>query len=63
MCEEDCSCEEECYCDEDQGAGYTYQDEYGECDVCRGITADDIRHLLYIQKMEAEGKTRPYFDY
>ena len=25
---------EGCYCYEDQGAGYTYSDEHGECDVC-----------------------------
>jgi hypothetical protein len=24
----------DCYCDEDQGAGYTYSDEHGDCDVC-----------------------------
>lgn len=26
-----------CICDEDQGAGYTYQDEYGDCPFCTGI--------------------------
>ncbi len=25
-----------CYCDEDQGAGYTYSDEHGDCDECEG---------------------------
>lgn len=25
---------ENCYCDEDQGAGYTYSDEHGDCDNC-----------------------------
>jgi hypothetical protein len=24
----------ECYCNKDQGAGYSYSDEHGECDVC-----------------------------
>ena len=24
----------ECYCQEDQGAGYTYRDEFGNCEVC-----------------------------
>ena len=28
---------ENCYCNEDQGAGYTYSDEYGDCDYCLGI--------------------------
>ena len=28
---------EGCYCDEDQGAGYTYSDEHGDCDVCLAI--------------------------
>lgn len=26
-----------CYCREDQGSGYTYSDEYGECDFCKGL--------------------------
>lgn len=26
----------ECYCNEDQGAGYTFEDEHGPCDVCLG---------------------------
>lgn len=25
-----------CYCNEDQGAGYTYSDEYGDCPFCSG---------------------------
>lgn len=25
-----------CVCNEDQGAGYTYADEYGECPLCSG---------------------------
>jgi hypothetical protein len=25
-----------CYCNEDQGAGYTYQDEHGDCVFCEG---------------------------
>jgi len=25
-----------CYCTEDQGSGYTFHDEYGECDFCLG---------------------------
>ena len=25
-----------CYCHEDQGSGYTYQDEYGDCAFCLG---------------------------
>ena len=25
-----------CYCNEDQGAGYTYNDEYGDCAFCEG---------------------------
>jgi len=25
-----------CYCHEDQGSGYTYQDEYGDCAYCTG---------------------------
>jgi hypothetical protein len=28
---------DKCYCHEDQGAGYTYQDEYGDCDFCLGL--------------------------
>jgi len=24
----------ECYCGEDQGAGYTFEDEYGPCKHC-----------------------------
>jgi len=27
---------DECYCDEDQGSGYSYMDEYGECAFCSG---------------------------
>ncbi len=29
----------DCYCDKDQGAGYTYSYEHGECDICinRGL--------------------------
>ena len=27
-------CDDKCYCDEDQGAGYTYQDEHGDCEYC-----------------------------
>ena len=23
-----------CYCNEDQGSGYTYSDEYGDCNFC-----------------------------
>ena len=25
-----------CYCHEEQGGGYTYNDEYGDCAFCRG---------------------------
>lgn len=24
----------ECYCSQDQGCGYTFMDEYGDCDCC-----------------------------
>lgn len=27
----------DCYCEEDQGNGYTFSDEYGECDFCLGF--------------------------
>jgi hypothetical protein len=30
---------EKCICNEDQGAGYTYQDEYGDCNYCLGEPA------------------------
>jgi len=26
---------DDCYCDEDEGAGYSYSDEYGDCDECK----------------------------
>lgn len=29
----------ECICNEDQGAGYTYRDEYGDCNFCEGEPA------------------------
>ena len=32
---------DECYCDEDQGAGYTYSDEHGDCEVCRQELVDN----------------------
>lgn len=41
-------CLGECYCDEDQGAGYTYDDEFGSCHHCFGdcdcmwLSADDV---------------------
>jgi hypothetical protein len=38
FCEEetDFIFEKECYCHVDfDGCGYTYQDEHGDCDVCR----------------------------
>lgn len=25
---------DQCYCSEDQGSGYTYSDEYGDCAFC-----------------------------
>lgn len=30
------SCQGKCYCNDDQGAGYTYSDEYGDCQHCEG---------------------------
>ena len=27
--------ENECYCLEDEGGGYCYSDEYGDCDICK----------------------------
>ena len=39
-----------CICDEDQGAGYTYEDEYGDCNFCLGkparcVECNSIRDL------------------
>jgi len=41
-----------CYCHEDQGSGYTYGDEYGDCAFCAGeftegqvICADEHNEL------------------
>jgi len=32
-----------CYCGEDQGAGYTYEDEHGPCEVCRLEIVDNCK--------------------
>ena len=48
----------ECRCHEDQGAGYTYQDEYGDCEVhsythpaiCSGCNGCfELEHLLRLK--------------
>ena len=31
---------DDCYCDEDQGAGYTYNDEHGDCDNCEEVLSE-----------------------
>lgn len=30
----------DCCCDEDQGAGYTYSDEHGDCDNCCKVLSE-----------------------
>lgn len=32
-----------CYCDEDQGAGYTFHDEHGYCNVCENIVREMMK--------------------
>jgi hypothetical protein len=42
-----------CYCLEDQGAGYTYDDEHGNCDVCnddKPVCTVCIRALVKVIK-------------
>ena len=41
LCEENTEHEvlDHCICNEDQGAGYTYQDEFGQCYFCTGEPA------------------------
>ena len=34
-----------CFCDEDQGAGYTFSDEHGDCDVCRGYSCGHCKEM------------------
>lgn len=41
-----CSERDQCYCDEDQGAGYTYQDEHGECMFCDAAHYSLRHHAL-----------------
>lgn len=31
-----------CYCNEDQGAGYTFQDEHGDCSYCKEEKIEDF---------------------
>ena len=35
-----------CYCDEDQGAGYTFSDEHGDCDYCIAQRVDSSTEAL-----------------
>ena len=30
----------DCYCEEDQGGGYTYSDEHGDCDNCEEVLGE-----------------------
>jgi len=34
----------ECFCHQDEGGGYTYQDEYGDCDYCLGLIRQIFGH-------------------
>jgi hypothetical protein len=34
---------DKCYCNEDMGCGYTYHDEYGECDFCLCLFEEGIK--------------------
>lgn len=39
-----------CYCNEDQGAGYTYNDEHGPCDVC--IDKRRIENVIFQEEQK-----------
>ena len=41
------SVNDRCYCDENQGYGYTYNDEYGDCSYCEEEEVGDMK-ALYI---------------
>jgi len=51
-----------CYCDEDQGAGYTYSDEHGDCDVCEReryitLSIDNLSRIRDLRERDFPGCT------
>lgn len=58
----------ECYCDEDQGAGYTFSDKHGACDVCEKeeelnqplVANCGLTEAMFSQGFEKSGEPNPY---
>lgn len=56
----------ECYCNEDQGAGYSYSDEHGECDYClQEYPKLDSLDLITINsvKLTADSESIHWFEF
>lgn len=55
ICEElfnDMLNKKDCYCNEDQGAGYTYSDEHGNCDVCNNSSFEFFDNALHFNSVD-----------
>jgi hypothetical protein len=50
----------ECYCSRDEGAGYTFSDEYGDCDFCMKLARQMNGHNDDIGETEIRSKVQSY---
>ena len=53
----------ECYCEEDQGSGYTYSDEHGECDVCSNNSFEFFDNSIHFTNDSDDRITIHWFEF